>query len=115
MAKTTPRPKRRRYSTGNDDLDAHVEEIVSSLDIPARDIELVSGIITTGLLLAGDSADRLDLKIVNAALKEMRYAFKVFAPYRDERKVSVFGSSRTKPGDSDYEQARLFGKEMAER
>jgi uncharacterized protein (TIGR00730 family) len=115
MAKTSSKPRRRRYSTGSEDLDQRVEAIVSSLDIPARDIELVSGIITTGLLLAGDSADRLDLKIVNAALKEMRYAFKVFAPYRDERKVSVFGSSRTKPGDPDYEQARLFGKEMAER
>jgi uncharacterized protein (TIGR00730 family) len=113
MAKTSSR--RRRYSTGSEDLDAKVGEIVASLEIPARDVELVSGIITTGLLLAGDSADRLDLKIVNAALKEMRYAFKVFAPYRASRKVSVFGSSRTRPGDPDYEQARTFGKVMAER
>jgi len=113
MAKTSSR--RRRYSTGSEDLDAKVEDLVASLDIPHRDLELVNGIITTGLLLAGDSADRLDLKIVNAALKEMRYAFKVFAPYRDERKVSVFGSSRTRPGDPDYEQAREFGRIMAER
>jgi len=110
MAKT-----RRKYSTGVEDLDAKVAEIVASLEIRSRDVELVSGIMTTGLLLAGDSADRLDLKIVNAALKEMRYAFKVFAPYRDARKVSVFGSSRTRPGDPDYEQAREFGKPMAER
>jgi len=115
MAKTPKTaPRRRRYSTGSDELDAKVTEIVSTLEIPPRDVELVSGIITTGLLLAGDSADRLDLKIVNAALKEMRYAFKVFAPYRDARKVSVFGSSRTRPGDPDYEQARRFGKLMAE-
>ncbi len=113
MAKTSSR--RRRYSTGSEDLDGKVADLVASLDIPSRDIELVNGIITTGLLLAGDSADRLDLKIVNAALKEMRYAFKVFAPYRDERKVSVFGSSRTRSGDPDYEQAREFGKLMAER
>ena len=115
MAKTSKAPKRRRYSTGIDSLDAKVAELVAELDIRPRDVELVSGIITTGLLLAGDSADRLDLKIVNAALKEMRYAFKVFAPYRDARKVSVFGSSRTQPGDPDYEQARTFGKVMAER
>src|SRR5207302_11352556 len=113
MAKTSS--KRRRYSTGSEDLDARVADLVATLDIPARDLELVNGIITTGLLFAGDSADRLDLKIVNAALKEMRYAFKVFAPYRAERKVSVFGSSRTRPGDPDYEQAREFGKLMAER
>jgi uncharacterized protein (TIGR00730 family) len=69
----------------------------------------------TGLLLVRDQASRLDLKIINAALKEMRYAFKVFAPYRDSRKVSVFGSARTRPGDPDYEQARNFGTRIAER
>ena len=116
MAKThKTSPRRRRYSTGIDELDTKVAELVAELKIKPRDVELVRGIITTGLLLAGDSADRLDLKIVNAALKEMRYAFKVFAPYRDARKVSVFGSSRTRPGDPDYEQARLFGHVMAER
>ena len=52
--------------------------------------------------------------ITNAAMKEMRYAFKVFAPYRDVHKVSVFGSARTRPGDPDYEQARAFGKTMVE-
>ena len=42
-----------------------------------------------------DGAGVADLKITNAALKEMRYGFKVFAPYRNVRKVTVFGSART--------------------
>jgi hypothetical protein len=41
-----------------------------------------------------------DVKLLNAALRELRYAFKVsFAPYRHIRKVSAFGSARL-PQDS---------------
>ena len=37
------------------------------------------------------------IKMLNQALKELRYAFKIFSPYRKVRKVSVFGSARTAP------------------
>ena len=46
---------------------------------------------------AGDGATRGDLKILSRALRELRYAFKVFTPYRDRRKVTIFGSARTPP------------------
>ena len=49
---------------------------------------------TLGLIL--DRPDHLDLKITNAALKEMRSAFRTFAPYRDIPKVTMFGSARTR-------------------
>lgn len=112
MARTA---RRRRYSTGIEDLDRRVAELITATGVSERDRELITEIVVSGLLLARDLADRGDLKIINAALKEMRYAFKVFAPYRGAQKVSVFGSSRSKPGDPDYEQARLFGKTMAQR
>ena len=116
MTDPTPeRRRRRRYSTGVDELDERVAQLVADTGLTDRDAGLVSEIVTTALLLARDAASRLDLKIVNAALKEMRYAFKVFAPYRETKKVSVFGSSRSRPGDPDYEQAKLFGKTIAER
>ena len=44
----------------------------------------------------------------------MRYAFKVFSPYRHTRKVTVFGSARTPPGQPAYQQAVAFGRAMAE-
>ena len=47
------------------------------------------------LKLHEDGAPPGDLKITNTALKELRYAYKVFAPYRAVRKVTVFGSART--------------------
>jgi uncharacterized protein (TIGR00730 family) len=39
----------------------------------------------------------LDLKIASTAVEEMARAFDMFAPYRDIRKVSIFGSARTTP------------------
>ena len=51
-----------------------------------------------------------DVKLLNAALRELRYAFKVFAPYRGVRKVSVFGSARTKPTEAAYKVAVDFSR-----
>ncbi len=64
--------------------------------------------------LAADKPSRGDLKILSRTLRELRYAFKVFAPYRNQRKVSVFGSARTQPHEATYQQAVAFGKAMAE-
>jgi uncharacterized protein (TIGR00730 family) len=113
MARARSRRKR-RYSTGVEEIDQRIAELIEHSAFTERDGALIAEIVTTALLLGIDAANRLDLKIVNAALKEMRYAFKVFAPYRDVKKVSVFGSARSRPGDPDYEQARAFGKAIAE-
>jgi uncharacterized protein (TIGR00730 family) len=72
--------------------------------------DLAAEIIETALRLLDDKADRLDVKVITSALKELRYASKVFAPYRGRRKVSVFGSARTIPDAEEYQQAVNFGK-----
>ena len=69
--------------------------------------------MASALRLATDGADRGDLKIANAALKEMRHAFHVFAPYRAARKVAIFGSARTQPDDPLYVQTRELAAAMA--
>jgi uncharacterized protein (TIGR00730 family) len=51
--------------------------------------------------------------MISASLKEFAYSFRVFAPYRDLRKVSIFGSARTRPGDPAYVAAREFARAMA--
>ncbi|MGE3622234.1 MAG: TIGR00730 family Rossman fold protein [Acidimicrobiia bacterium] len=78
-----------------------------------RDILL--DILRTAVALAGDDADRLDLKITAAALREMRAAFRVFAPYRHIRKITMFGSARTAREDPLYEQARALAADLAQR
>src|SRR5437899_3488628 len=70
--------------------------------------------LTTVLKLYEDGAPAGDLKVTNTALKELRYAFKVFAPYRDVRKVTVFGSARTAPTQSAAMAALMFGRRMVE-
>lgn len=75
---------------------------------------IVASIKETADKLKQDQATRGDLKILDRALKELRYAFKVFTPYRKQRKVTVFGSARTLPDDPAYQQALQFGRRMAE-
>ena len=102
------------YRTGDAELDDLIRTLVERADgTPHADI--VYEMIVSAVRLALDHADRLDLKIANAALKEMRYAFHVFAPYRDAHKVAIFGSARTEPDDPLYAQTREFARAIAEQ
>lgn len=103
-----------RYRTGDASLDALVADLITAAG-DTRHGDLVFELIVSALRLGRDNDSRLDLKIANAALKEMRYAFQVFAPYRDARKVSIFGSARTRTEDPHYVQARDFARAMAEQ
>jgi len=62
--------------------------------------------------LVRDNASRGDVKMMNVAFKELRYAIKIFSAYRDRRKVTVFGSARTKGDDPSYQQAVEFGRQI---
>lgn len=61
-----------------------------------------------------DGTTRGDLKILSRTLRELRYAFKVFQPYRRRRKVTIFGSARTLPDNPNYIQACQFAKRMTD-
>lgn len=63
--------------------------------------------------LEADGTTRGDLKILSKTLSELRYAFRVFQPYRRRRKVTVFGSARTKPEHPNYQQAVAYARAMA--
>ncbi len=74
--------------------------------------ELIEELIVTALKMARDKMGTGDLKLMNRSLKELRYAAKIFAPYRDVRKVVVFGSARTVPSEPEAQQAEEFGRQM---
>ena len=80
---------------------------------PDRTSDLIEEIRETADKLERDKATRGDLKIISRALREFRYAFKVFKPYRRRRKVTVFGSARMEPDHPAYQQAVEFGRRMA--
>ncbi len=77
------------------------------------DGRLVTQLIQTCLKLIPDGHDTGQLKLLNSALKEMRYAYRVFNRYRGSRKISIFGSARTPEDHPDYLAAREFSREIA--
>ena len=106
----TARPRAPR--TGDAELDQQLRTILDELGVE-QDRDVLFEVLVSAVRLAGDRADRLDLKITSATLKEMRAAFRAFAPYRDVPKVTIFGSARTLPTDPSYAQARDFAEHMA--
>lgn len=87
-----------------DDLEDELHEVA--------DGDLIVRIIRTAVKLLRDDTNRGDLKLFDNAFRELRYAMKVFAPYRDTLKISIFGSARTKPDARDYQLAEQFGRDM---
>ncbi|MCP6623497.1 hypothetical protein NL506_27080, partial [Klebsiella pneumoniae] len=56
-----------------------------------------------------------DLKLLNNTMKEMRYTTNVFAPYRNSRKVTIFGSARTEPQEPIYQTCVRFSRKLADK
>jgi uncharacterized protein (TIGR00730 family) len=75
---------------------------------------LIAEMIRTIVRLAGDGTSRGDLKILNRTLKELRQAFKVFAPYSKVRKVSIFGSTHIQENDPYYDLAKQLAHRLAQ-
>jgi len=75
---------------------------------------IVREMILAALKAGQENVERADLKLMNSTLKEMRFTAKVFGSYHRIRKVTVFGSARTRPHESLYERAREFGRKLAE-
>jgi uncharacterized protein (TIGR00730 family) len=75
--------------------------------------QLVREMVETCLKLLRDGTRLGDVKLLNAALRELRYAFKVFAPYGRVRKISVFGSARLRQDSPACRVAHEFARRMA--
>jgi len=75
---------------------------------------LIRSLLETVGELSRPETSSLDLKIANAALSEMAEAFKVFGPYRDVPKLTMFGSARTKSDDPVYLLARELARKVAD-
>lgn len=95
-----------------------VDEAIDRLMEQAGDIrrpEIVREMVLAALKAGQEDDERADLRLMNATLKEMRFTAKVFGPYRTVRKVTVFGSARTRPEEPIYATAREFGRQLVER
>ena len=101
------------YTLG-EDVDQKIQALIEERG-GSEHADLIQEIITTGLKLIADRPDRGDLKILNTALKELRHAMRVFHPYRDARKVTIFGSARSRPDEAVYQMALDFSAQIVRR
>lgn len=109
MRKSKPRP---RHPGPLPEIKRRIRDLVA-LKPGGHNADLVEDIIETALRLLSDVEHRGDVRVIQTALRELRQAFHVFAPYADRRKVTLFGSARLRPDRVEYQQAVEFGKRMA--
>jgi uncharacterized protein (TIGR00730 family) len=75
----------------------------------------VNQLIRSALDISKSDVSTLDAKIAASALREMQQAFKMMAPFRDRKKVTIFGSARTSKGDPLFDRTAQISREFAER
>jgi uncharacterized protein (TIGR00730 family) len=92
---------------------AQIEDWLEAQD-RSGNADQFAGILRTVVRLANDDAGRGDLKILNRAMQELRHAFRIFAPYRQQRKVSIFGSTRVPENDPYYDLARSLAQGLTQ-
>jgi uncharacterized protein (TIGR00730 family) len=109
----------RKYRLGDPELDRRLEGLIrDAIDDTHGDHEheedIIAEMLVSGLKLLRDDTDRGDLKLVNSALKELRYAFVIFSRYRHVPKVTMYGSARTPPHHPNYRLAAEFAARMTD-
>ena len=91
-----------------------LEELTSTLgDRRRRQARLYRSMLGTVTALAADHTEVIDLKVADSALAEMAEAFRVFRPFRRQKKVTIFGSARTQPDHPAYRSTRDLAASMA--
>lgn len=95
-------------------VEALLTEILTGKPQSRQRRDLIKSLLDNVVTLASQDPDTLDLKIAETALSELVEAFDMFAPYRDVRKVTIFGSARTKPDSTLYRLCRDFAAEIAD-
>ncbi len=112
--RTSPTRQRMRRRTGSGDrtLDVKIAELVASVNV--ADADLLAQAVET-MFRTSRTANRAEMKLVARSMRELGRAFRIFAPYRGRRKVSMFGSARTPVDDPDYAISRDFAAAIVAR
>jgi uncharacterized protein (TIGR00730 family) len=101
-----------KKSSADLQLTRQIRELIRAKGGGANESE-VAGIIENALKLLVDVQDTGDIRVIQTAVRELRYAFRLFAPYAGKRKVTIFGSARTAAKKAEYQQAVEFGKKIS--
>ncbi|MFA4981034.1 MAG: TIGR00730 family Rossman fold protein [Candidatus Omnitrophota bacterium] len=101
----------KEYEIGDSAIDGLIDELAKRSGSAGTE-RILREILTTAVKLGKECGDRGDLKLVNNALKELRYSFKIFSPYRDVKKVIIFGSARSLKRSAEYKMAEEFTRKL---
>lgn len=95
------------------ELRRRIQELIASRGGGFNE-ESVADIIENALKMLKDVEDSGDVRVIQTAVRELRYAFRMFAPYSGVRKVTIFGSARTQAARPEYQQAVEFGRKITQ-
>ncbi len=104
----------KKYCIGNISDDRMIEALAKKFG-NEETAEFYRQMLTTIAKLSCDQRDLGDIKIINSTLKELRYAFKIFAPYRNTRKIVIFGSHKISDKSAEYKMAEEFARKISEK
>ncbi len=101
------------FTRTNGPVDDKIDELIR-LSGGIRHSGLVREMILAALKAGQEESEAANLKLMRTTMKEMRFTGKVFGPYKNVKKVTVFGSARTEPDEPVYDMARQFGRKLVE-
>ncbi|MEA5514967.1 LOG family protein [Nodularia sp. UHCC 0506] len=94
-------------------LQADIAELFDRLPT-LKNQQLIQQALATIVRLAESEIERLDWKILSAALADMERGFQLFYDYRHIRKVTIFGSARLSPETPEYQIALEFARAVCQ-
>ena len=103
--------KRHIGTTGDEGMDETIAMFAESID--CDNPNHLKEMLTTAVRIATGPVNRADFMMMNRAMKELEATCEMFAPYKDRRKVTIFGSARTAKDDPAYFATEVFSKAMA--
>jgi uncharacterized protein (TIGR00730 family) len=94
-------------------LQADIAELFDRLPT-LKNRQLIQQALATIVRLADSEIERLDWKILSAALADMERGFELFYDYRHVRKITIFGSARLSPETPEYQIALEFARAVCQ-
>lgn len=98
------------FKKTNGPLDDLIQEILSMAEV--HHPEIIREMVISALKTGQENDYLADLKMLRATMKEMRYTSKMFSPYRNRKKVTIFGSARTAPSEAIYQKCVTFSRQL---
>ncbi|MDG5468632.1 TIGR00730 family Rossman fold protein [Deltaproteobacteria bacterium IMCC39524] len=98
------------FKKTNGPLDDLLNEILSMAEV--NHPEIIREMLISALKTGQENDYLADLKMLRTTMKEMRYTSKMFGPYRDRKKVTIFGSARTAPDEAIYQKCVTFSRQL---